>query len=446
VELTVVDECRWIALVIVLLSLRAVIERVRRGTLLTAVGGLHINLMLFYGIGLFYYTLPFPSTGLAATISDHDRNHQRLIEAITIGGWPMCVGYLAAVIFDVRMQRRRSAADAPEPPKREDMRLTVLMGLAIAAALGYLGSLYEFSQSGLGTVFPLLKTTLYPATMLAVWVVSRKRPLTWGPFLFALGFAAFVALFSPWRSELIFLAGAVGLGLFLRHRKLLLPIATLLFGLLIMLPFAHAKKLRFEEVRQDPVGQFAGTLDLSLEERLDFLARFWSLRINGARELGYVVDGLRAGRIQVRDGETYWEAVQQLVPRVLWREKPEFNRVANFKLARDVGLVSKGDKTTSWGVNLYAEAVWNFGTFALLLFLPLFTFGAWLIDRLAARLRDPSTATVVSSTLFFQFLTAVGLVTMVTFLLWLFLFGFLLDRLLRSGPAAPVLQPAAMTE
>jgi hypothetical protein len=83
-------------------------------------------------------------------------------------------------------------------------------------------------------------------------------------------------------------------------------------------------------------------------------------------------------------------------------------------------------------VNIYAEAVWNFGPACLLWFVPLLLVGARLFDTLLnRRIASPGVRWFVCTGLFFFFMGGVGLVNASTYILWIFLFGLLLDRLAR---------------
>jgi hypothetical protein len=438
------EECLWLGAVLALLSGSAIVARVRAGTLLSALGGIHVNVLLFFAISIFCYVDPASRDGLAASLGGRDRNHLRIVRGILVGGWPLAGGYAIAVVLDVWRQWRRDREHRHPQLERRQVHTSALAAIGLASAIGYAGSLFEFSRVGAGTVFPVLKLLLYPAVALSVFAARREKPVTLAVAAAIIGSSAYVAIFSPWRSELIFVSASLGIGMFMRNRRqIMLPAATLVFALLFLLPFVHEKKIHFEEVSKDPVGTFGQTLDLSLEERSNFLAGFWALRINAARELGFVVDGLANGSIRERGGLSYWEALQQLVPRVLWPSKPSFNLITNFDLAREIGLVGKSDKTTSWGVNVFAEAVWNFGSPLMLLFVPLFCLLAAGLDRLIPTVaRDPTVAWTLSATLFFQFLGGPGLVQVATYVLWLFLAARLASRLLETrAPHQPLTAP-----
>jgi hypothetical protein len=205
-------------------------------------------------------------------------------------------------------------------------------------------------------------------------------------------------------------------------------LAGALFSVFIVLPFAHQKKMHYDEVSSAPFAAFCKSLDISFSERFFFVEQFWADRIDGARELAYVEEALGSGRIHRRNGLTYWEAVQQLVPRLLWSDKPMFNLRTNYYLARELGLLAWDDPDTSWGVNFYAEAVWNFGATCLLWFVPLAFFVAQKLDLLILRqIRMSLVARVIQGALFFRLLDVPGLVSATTMIVWILVLGKLLD-------------------
>ena len=224
------------------------------------------------------------------------------------------------------------------------------------------------------------------------------------------------------------------MGFLLKGRRFLwLAPVLLVLTLLFLLPFAHEKKLHYEQVSADPVTAFEQTIDLPMDERLQLVADFWAKRINGARELAFVVHGLQYELISLRYGASYLDALQQLVPRALWPDKPSFNRERNYYLARRIGLVSKEDKRTSWGINYLAEMVWNFGILGLIWGPPItFLAASWLDKWTERNLSQPIMVMFVRGALFFVFMDLVGMVNVMTYVLWLCLVGYGVDRILRT--------------
>jgi hypothetical protein len=127
------------------------------------------------------------------------------------------------------------------------------------------------------------------------------------------------------------------------------------------------------------------------------------------------------------------------VPRALWPGKPSFNLERNYYLARRIGLVGKEDKGTSWGINYLAETVWNFGISGLIWGLPITFLAASWLDKWAERnLKRPIMLFLVKGALFFVFIDLVGMVNTTTYVLWLFLVGYGVNRILtiRTKPGS----------
>ena len=143
---------------------------------------------------------------------------------------------------------------------------------------------------------------------------------------------------------------------------------------------------------------------MPLGERLQFLSDSWAMRVDGACETAFVMNGLDSNLISLRRGVSYWEAIEQLVPRTFWPDKPEFNLETNHVLAQTIRLVGPADNDTSWCVNFLAETVWNFGLVSLLVALPVtFTLSTWLDRALHGWLKHPVALLVVEGALFFKF-------------------------------------------
>ncbi len=395
--------------------------RYRARNLLGAVGGLHLNVLLFFGLGTLAY-------GLSPLSSE--RGH-RVFEAFLRAGWLLAASYGAVAAWDV--WRNLRSKDGGQDSASTDVTPAMLAGFVGLALLGHLGSQTTFANSGIGTIFPVLKMFWYPVIGQSVAKARIRSPFSIAIAIVSLAASAMLAFYSVWRSELILMGGAIILGLVMRGRRWLVLSPALIAALIgVALPFVDMKKVQYDLVIEDPAAAFDQTLAMPLGGRLDFITQLWAIRVNGAREIGFVTDGLESGRTQTRGGETYLEAVQQLVPRILWPDKPAFNLISNYHLARDLGLVGPSDPGTSWGVNLYAEAVWNFGPACLLWFVALAFAGARLFDSLVRRrIGRSGLRWFVSTGLFFFFMGGVGLVNAATYILWIILLGIAMDYLTR---------------
>jgi len=417
------DGCLWLGVTLILLSVAALWRHVRDGSLVSAAGGLHLNMFLFFGLGAVAYSLAPPS-----------ERGRDIMGAMAEATWPLTLGYGIAVAW--LYWSRRRAVDIQDRVERDVMSIKprLILAFLTLALMGYLGSLSDISASGIGTIFPVLKMFWYPVATLSVANATRRDARSLLLLLLALGIPSYFALLSGWRSELITVAGSIALGLALRSRRWAVLSPVLAAGLVIVvLPFAHLKKVEYERVSADPVGAFAETLTMLPQERLLFAAEFWATRVSGARELGYVAYTTNTGHIPLRGGESYVEALQQLVPRVLWSSKPSFNLGTNYYLARELGLLDWSDESTSWGINLYAEAAWNFGAVHLAWFVPLIFFLATVLDRqITVRIRTAGVGWMTRAGLFFYTMAIVGLVNAMTFLLWLFIVSKTADTFVRA--------------
>jgi hypothetical protein len=420
------------------LSLRALAVRVRAGTLVTPLGGLHFNVFLFLGVGVTSY--------LAAgtdiwSIGPERIPAERIISAMLEPLWYLLGAYSVVVLIQEVSARRRKKGRAvvTEVPKGS-AEASQLVAVVLAATLvGYFGGTQEVATSGVGTIFIVLRMLQYPVIVFVAATVTLRDPL--GMLLAGVTVVvyAYLAIFSPWRSEVIMVLGAVLMGLFMRSRgQKTFYVASMALLVIVVLPFLNKKKSSYAEVSADPVGAFIGTLSLTATERLSTMVSFWATRVNSGREMGYIALALSERAIAHNEGRTYVDAIQQLVPRLLWADKPSFNYRANFYLARDIGLLGWEDDSTSWGVNFFAEGLWNLGVEGLFAVV----FGVFLIafslDRLVvSRLRHPTVRWFVSTALFFFFFQLVGTVTATTFIVWICIFGFLADWVLRLRAGRP---------
>jgi hypothetical protein len=291
------------------------------------------------------------------------------------------------------------------------------------------GSQTAFASSGFGTVFPVLKMFLYPCLVASIINVHLSSPLSVFLLGAAVGIPGVYAFLSVWRSELLLLVIAAGAGLLERfpRRRVTVALAAVVVAS-ILLPFAHLKKVDYARVMADPTGAILESLQLSPSDRVDFLAAFMALRVNGGREVAYVASALDGGRLELRYGATYREAILQLVPRPLWSDKPSYNIGTNFVLARAVGLVGEDDPSTSWGVHAFAETVWNYGLASLMWAVPVAFTLTSLLDRIVRRwLHVGGSLRLTQLAHFFFFLSVVGFVSSATFVLWSTLAGKTVD-------------------
>jgi len=407
--------------VITVLSLLALWFRFWSKRLITAVAGLHANVFLFLGVGPLLFTF-------------YESEHERLplpdlIEAMATGASMFLIGYIFVVALDLWFERpaqRVSYRPIVAPPTSWAWIILLLVFSASGYAVTALGG----GTMGAGTIFPLLKNFLYPVTMLVVLRFDRKDVqsalLCSGVLLFGL----FVSLRSAWRSELIMFLGSMGLAMLLRSPKsaavFFITGAATLF---VLIPFQNYKKANYEETSRSLAQAFRESQSLNLQGRTDTVKEFFGIRVNSTREMGYVLKGVEYGDVDSRDGATYWEALLQLIPRLVWQDKPSFNQFTGYYLSRAIGLVGLDDENTSWGVNLFAEFLVNFPAAGLVLFVPLVFLLFLIMDRFMVRVfSTPAAFWLMECSLFFLCFQLVGVVNAATFYLWTFIFVFALDR------------------
>lgn len=435
-------QCRLVCLGLLLVSAFALFRRLKSRTLFTASGGLHVNVLLFFGLGGLAYTF---SEGWVRTFDPYDET----VEAMMRAGLMFLIGYVIWILLEIKLKRSDQTRSTFHIPLIDRHGMLLIIVLWALSMVGRLGSDWEVSKSGVGTLLPVMRMFQYPIVALAISLTRRGKPLLLLVTAVALSLSGYLAFISPWRSDFILLGGAVSLGLLLRRRRLIFSAqALILLSLLFVLPFANEKKMRYDEVIADPFGSLSESLKMPATERLDFVVDFWAVRINGLREAAFVTRALEQGDISYRYGLTYWEATQQLIPRILWPDKPSFNQTTNYLLARQIGLLSWTDDSTSWGVNLYAEAIWNLGLTSLVVFVLVVFFLVHKLDAVIARkAKSEMLGWLVQGCLFFMFIDCVGLINMAAYLLWILILSVLIARILRAlstlygAPPRSVLTP-----
>jgi len=143
--------------------------------------------------------------------------------------------------------------------------------------------------------------------------------------------------------------------------------------------------------------------------------------------------------LNYKEGETYEQIVLQLVPRILWPDKPSFNQYSNHYIPRRIGLVGEEVEYTSWGVNAYAEFIMNFHYKYLLVFVPLLFGVVNIIDRLISSIyKNPIIMWVTSTSFFFTTFEMVGVVNVSTYILWLLIINKLIEVLFRMRLNRPL--------
>ena len=397
-------QCCVMSSVVSLLAIVHLARLWREGQFVSAIGGLHSNVLIFFGIGPFLYGL-------------QDNVPERIgFEGVLLGlsktGWYFVIGYAVLTLW--RLPR-------PKLLFQSAIRPVYLGTMALAGVLGYLGAQTDFASSGVGTVFPVLKYFLYPTLFLAVVNMDRRDSFTVILAGTLLATTLFFAYVSPWRSEFISLAVCLTMGRFFRRSRISVPVMVgVAFLIWLFIPFLQVKKMEYDFAVRHPLSAIGESFSVSFAERSAIVSGLLAIRINAFREMGFVQNALDSNIIDRRFGSSYVEALQQLVPRILWPGKPSFNQTTNYLLARQIGLLGFEDPSTSWGVHTFAEFVWNFDAINLLWFVPLLFWCVAALERVVRdRLRSDAARTMVCSVYFFQFMVFVGLVGTVTYVVWL---------------------------
>jgi hypothetical protein len=397
---------------ILLLTVWGIYNRLNKGALLTGVTGLYFSALIFMGVGPLAY-LPV------------DIFWERLDRGTVIRCFGSVAPFLAggifiAVIYDKYISNVQSKVlDIPSFKSIGVLKITSLF--FTLALVGYLFLQTSVALSGAGTFFPVFRIFLYPSLVLAVYLISTQKPLTFIYCTAILLVAFYLTATSEWRSQLIFFFGSIGIGLLLRSVKYLWPmIIAFLLMIMVLLPFQQFKKMNYNKTKGDFVGTFITTLEIPFEQRIIFASYFFAERINYGREIAYVQNAMERKWLDYSGGTTYEQVLLQLIPRAIWPTKPSFNQYTNHYIPRRIGLVGEEVEYTSWGVNAYAEFIMNFHYRYLLIFVPLLFGVINIIDRIISRLFKNSVIYWITSTSFF-FITfeMVGVVNVSTYILWL---------------------------
>lgn len=411
---------RWMTAAVIIISALALYRRYRVGRPLTAVAGVHASILLAMGVGPFLYTFG-------------ENEHERIpfidqVASLNPVYWYFLLGYAAVTAVDILFpilfpdRIRRLAAPSSTPG--------IVAAFGLLSVLGSIMGENEFAASGVGTIFPVLRSLLYPSLLIAV--VSYRRTLSWTIITGLLvAFVGTTAFFSAWRSGLVLFCVTVSLVVLMTNRRrawLLIP--GMLMVLYFVMPFQIIKREDAEAFTAAKAGEtIARSWALPWKERQEMVMDFIATRINTARELAHVQAAVESGALDRRDGDSYWEAIEQLVPRTFWQNKPSFNELTGYYLPRVIGLLGWEDGTSSWAVGLWAEFDWNFEGVYLPIFIAVIFCLAALIDWSAdAWFWQPACIWLAHTAFFYLFLAMVSLVYNMTYIVWLMVVLLLIDR------------------
>lgn len=412
---------RLVAAGIAALAILSMVRRSRGGALLSGVSGLHANMLVFMGIGPFAYTY---------TADTAERVPYPELIAALAPAFPFALGgYALTIGAEWWLSRRNRHIEALQS---SGFRVSAVIFFGTLSVVGASLAGSEVSTGGIGTIFPVLRTLLYPSLLMAV--ISYRPTLLWNSVVGVLAaFIGLTAFFSPWRSGLVMFVVTVSLVAFTGRRKKAWLLAPLLVvAMYAIMPFQIIKRQNFEAFKESgPSETLRTAYELTWTERHEMVLEFISTRTDTAREIAYVQTALDGNVVDRRDGASYWEALQQLIPRTVWWSKPSFGELSGYLFPRAIGLLDWDDTVTSWGVGVWAEFVWNLPYQWLTLFFPLMFGLAGLIDLVIAKaIRQPACIWIAHAAFFFLFLSIVSIVFSMTYIAWLLVVIAVADRTL----------------
>ena len=429
-----ISEVSLYYLCIILLGVINISFKIKQSKLLTAVSGLHFTFILFFGLGgLTYARVELPS--------DVRVTRDIIDEKLALIVPYLFFGYLIISLIEyqknARLKNEKNIAvtnlnEILLKFKNLNLFNSVFFGLAF---LGSLFSQLSMANSGIGTFIPVFNNFLFPITILIIYNFKSSDKFSFILLILLIALVGFNAFTSAWRSQLLFFAGSVLIGLNLRGKLnfyLVLSLAIVYF--LFILPFQQIKKYNYVEYAKGPLETLAKTFDLSFSERIDIASLFIAERINYNREICFVVNGLETNNLEYRNGESYSELFLQLIPRFFWPEKPSYNYFSGYVLPRKVGLLGVEDESTSWGVNSFAEFSYNFSYNYLPIFIIIFYFVLNYFDVLVVKLKLlPEFAWLLQTTLFFLSMNLVSVIYSSTYFLWAFISIILISKLFNEN-------------
>lgn len=397
---------------IVFLSSYVLWCRYREGHLLTPSNGLHLQILIFYGMGGFAFLL-FPD-------SEPRLAKQEIIESVEKYCLPLLIGYGISVLVERRYFRK---------PRQVEMIMSRFAQIppfvvAFFACLGFAGFMMEgkFRGSGFDSISTYFRNLFFPCLLFAM--INTRKPSLPGRLVAAIfvSMALIIAVWSPWRSTLILLTATVFLALiFIKPRLIPATIIGGVFAMGFLIPFQLAKRRDYKSFMANPMVAFQKSLDMGFTERWRDIGDFVAKRINYTRELTYVNRALDAG-YEPQHGKTYLNVIYQMVPRMLWPAKPQMAYWAGYDLPREVGLLQTVDTVTSWAVNMFAEATYNYRIWCLVWFVPAAILFAEFLEKLVKRFSHTRQAIVLGNVAFFYlFLSITTVIFGATMTIGLFL-------------------------
>ncbi len=413
------------ALANIIMGIYNLSKRNKLNQLLTAVSGLHVSVIMFFGLGFLSYV------NYDLQIDTIGRNEVLITLKKTMPFFSF--GYFIISLLEYNRFKNEKINVYKFDFKKHSWDFYSAFFLFLAY-IGLLFSESSFANSGIGTFVPVLNNFIYPVTILIIAKVEKRNSFSILLLFLLILFVGYNAFTSSWRSQLIMFSISILIGLSLRGRinYVILSIVGIIYSFFI-LPFQEIKKHNYELFKNDPMVAVVISLNYDMETRFEIFSQFLAERINFSREMAYVQNAIDDGKLQYRDGETYIEVLYQLIPREFWNEKPIYNKYTGGTIPRTIQLLPWTDLYTSWAVNSFAEFIYNFPY----QYLPLFSIVLYLflsfLDRLCVNLKlEPELLWMLQTTLFFLSVTLVSVIFSSTYFLWTFLVIIFFDRIKKS--------------
>lgn len=231
--------------------------------------------------------------------------------------------------------------------------------------------------------------------------------------------------------------GSVLIGRSLRGKINYYIVGAIAVGFLIfIIPFQQLKKSVTSNSNFNTNVAFNQSLNYTLDERLAIAGSFFAERINYTREMGYVQNAVEKKYLPYRDGQTYIEVFFQLIPRFFWAQKPVYNRFTGYELPRTIGILGISDESSSWGVNCFAEFIYNFSYVYLPFFILALYFIINYLDKMVSKIGlVPEYAWLLQTTLFFLSLNLVSVIFSSTYFLWSIIIIIILNAMKSNNHA-----------
>ena len=404
------------ALLIIISGIYNVYTRNKANRLLTAVTGLHVTFIMFFGFGF----LAYANFDIQKDVIGREEILSKIDKIIPY----LLTGYMFITILEYRRMKIDGNKDTLYNFDFKSFDANVF--LAIFLLIGYCGLVFSqlaIANSSIGTFFPVFNNFIYPVSILIIVKFDRKNKFSVILLCLLFILVGLDAFISAWRSQLIMFSASILIALSIRGRLnyWVLGVIGIIYCFFI-LPFQQLKKQHYIDYNNDPVETFKASFDYDIEKRIEIFANFLAERINYTREMAYVQSALDNNRLENREGETYVEVLYQLIPRIFWKDKPSYNQFTGFEIPRRIQLLQWADLSTSWAVNSFAEFLYNFSY----QFLPVFSVLLYLflafLDNLVDTLKlYPEYNWFLHATLFFLSLNLVSVIYSSTYFLWSFI-------------------------